>query len=122
MTSDVTPSLSETSVDSTPQQARPKRKGMSLERLMIMFTLFFFTGVLLLVVLPEGSPVRMIAMTIYSLIAFLLTFFSRFWQRWSRMVFRQRLQVKNMRCSHCFKKTFHKFFVIHRTPLLTQVG
>lgn len=70
MTSDVSPSPSETSVDNTPQQTRPKRKGMSLERLMIMFTLFFFTGVLLLVVLPEGSPVRMIAMTIYSLLVF----------------------------------------------------
>lgn len=47
-----------------------KRKKFSQERLMIMFTLFFITGVLLLVVLPEGSPVRGIAMAVYSVAVF----------------------------------------------------
>ncbi len=51
-------------------KAAPKRKKFSQERLMIMFTLFFVSGILLLVILPEGSPVRGIAMTIYSLAVF----------------------------------------------------
>ncbi|WP_373532981.1 hypothetical protein [Vampirovibrio sp.] len=47
-----------------------KRKKFSQERLMTMFTLFFVLGILLLVVIPEGSPVRGIAMTIYSITVF----------------------------------------------------
>ncbi len=47
-----------------------KRKRFSQERLMIMFTLFFIAGILLLVIFPEGSPVRGISMTIYSVAVF----------------------------------------------------
>jgi hypothetical protein len=47
-----------------------KRKKFSQERLMIMFTLFFLLGILLLVMIPEGNPVRGVAMTIYSLTVF----------------------------------------------------
>lgn len=43
-----------------------KRKKFSQMRLMTMFTLFFVTGILLLVIFPEGNPVRGVAMTIYS--------------------------------------------------------
>jgi hypothetical protein len=43
-----------------------KPKRMSQERVMIMFTLYFIVGILLLVVMPEGNPVRGIAMTLYS--------------------------------------------------------
>lgn len=47
-----------------------KPKKMSLERLMIMFTLFFIGGVLVLVILPEEHPARGIAMSIYSVVVF----------------------------------------------------
>jgi hypothetical protein len=54
----------------TPKLENPKpvakRKKFSQERLMIMFTLFFVLGIVLLVIIPEGNPVRGVAMTIYS--------------------------------------------------------
>lgn len=62
------PSSSETL--SSEKKATTKRKPMSQERFMIMFTLFFILGVLLLVVLPEGHPARGIAMTVYSVFVF----------------------------------------------------
>ncbi len=52
-----------------PKSAAPRKK-FSQERLMIMFTLFFIAGILLLVVIPEGSPVRGVAMTLYSVSVF----------------------------------------------------
>ena len=52
------------------KSSRKRRKPMSQERLMIMFTLFFIVGVLLLVIMPEGNAVRGIAMTIYMVAVF----------------------------------------------------
>jgi hypothetical protein len=54
----------------TPQKLACKRKGMSMERCMVMFTAFFGLGILLLVLLPEGSPMRGAAMGVYSIVVF----------------------------------------------------
>ncbi|MEM0951353.1 MAG: hypothetical protein AAGI66_04315 [Cyanobacteria bacterium P01_H01_bin.74] len=47
-----------------------KRKPLSVERLMTMFTLYFFTGVLIVLLIPSGSPAKAIAMTLYALLVF----------------------------------------------------
>jgi hypothetical protein len=70
MTSESTSSVPATPLESAPAKPRPKRKGMSQERFMIMFTLFFIAGVLLLVVFPEGSPARGVSLTVYSVFVF----------------------------------------------------
>lgn len=53
-----------------PIKAIKKRAKMSMERVMVLFTLFFFAGILLLVVIPEDHPVRGVAMTLYSIAVF----------------------------------------------------
>lgn len=57
-------------VENTSAPAPVKRKKMSQERMMIMFTLFFLVGILLLVLIPEGHFMRGMAMTIYSVVMF----------------------------------------------------
>jgi hypothetical protein len=57
-------------LESPPQDKRVKPKKMSQERLMIMFTLFFIIGILLLIVFPEEHAARGIAMGIYSVVVF----------------------------------------------------
>jgi hypothetical protein len=52
-----------------PQPARKIRK-MSQERVMVMFTLFFAVGILLLVIIPEGHGARGIVMSLYSVAVF----------------------------------------------------
>jgi hypothetical protein len=47
-----------------------KPKKMSLERLMVMFTLFFIGGVLILVIVPEEHAARGIIMSVYSVAVF----------------------------------------------------
>lgn len=56
--------------DLEKKQSAAPRKKFSQERLMIMFTLFFIAGIVLLVVIPEGSPVRGVTMTLYSVAVF----------------------------------------------------
>ncbi len=72
MTADHSTTVTPTPETTTPlkPKARPKRKGMSQERFMILFTLFFIAGVLLLIALPEENPYRGIAMGIYSIVVF----------------------------------------------------
>lgn len=53
-------------LENAPKANRAKSKRMSMERVMIMFTLYFIVGILLLVIMPEGNPVRGIAMSLYS--------------------------------------------------------
>lgn len=55
---------------SSPKTQHPKKRKMSQERVMIMFTLFFALGILLLVILPEGHGARGIAMSVYSIVVF----------------------------------------------------
>ena len=57
-------------LENGPKMKRAKPKRMSQERVMIMFTLYFIGGILLLVIMPEGHPVRGIVMTIYSIAVF----------------------------------------------------
>ncbi|MCE3233830.1 MAG: hypothetical protein K0Q50_10 [Vampirovibrio sp.] len=57
-------------VESSSNATPSKRKKMSQERMMIMFTLFFLLGILILVLVPEGHFMRGIAMTIYSVVMF----------------------------------------------------
>jgi hypothetical protein len=59
--------------ESTQTPAK-KRGKMSQERLMVMFTLFFILGILLLVIIPEGHAVRGIAMALYSVAVFWVMF------------------------------------------------
>jgi hypothetical protein len=47
-----------------------KQSNSSVERLMVMFTLYFITGVLIMMFVPSGSPVKPIAMTLYSVAVF----------------------------------------------------
>ena len=47
-----------------------KRKKMSQERVMILFTLVFVLGILLLVLTPEGHAARGIVMTVYTIAVF----------------------------------------------------
>jgi len=72
MTTEAPSSLSDTPVSpaTDAKRVRSKRKGMSQERFMVMFTLFFFAGVLLLVVFPEGSMARGISIGIYSVFVY----------------------------------------------------
>lgn len=56
--------------ETSASPSSPKRKPLSQERMMIMFTLFFIVGILLLVLVPEGHFMRGIAMTIYSVVMF----------------------------------------------------
>jgi|GEM_PF-1928914 len=67
-------SESSTSAPSSAEtQSKPsikKRQGMSQERMMVMFTLFFALGVLLLVFIPEDHWARGISMGIYSIVVF----------------------------------------------------
>jgi hypothetical protein len=71
MTSDSPTSASSPSLEAAPKpKTSSKRKGMSQERFMVMFTLFFIVGVLLLVVLPEGHAARGIVMAVYSILVF----------------------------------------------------
>jgi hypothetical protein len=51
-------------------KASPKKHKMSQERVMVMFTLFFTLGILLLVVMPEGHSARDISLGIYSIVVF----------------------------------------------------
>jgi hypothetical protein len=55
---------------SKPAAPPRKRRKVSQERVMIMFTLFFAIGILLLVLLPEGHGARGIAMSVYSIAVF----------------------------------------------------
>lgn len=54
----------------TEKPKAPRQKKMSQERLMVMFTLFFLLGIILLVLLPEGHAARGIAMGVYSIVVF----------------------------------------------------
>ncbi|HEY9744891.1 MAG TPA: hypothetical protein V6C99_01595 [Oculatellaceae cyanobacterium] len=51
-----------------------KRARPSQERLMVLFTLFFIIGILLLVFIPEDHPARGIAMSLYCLVVFWVMF------------------------------------------------
>lgn len=51
-----------------------KQSRFSVERLMMMFTFYFVTGVLIMVLVPSGGPVKPIAMTVYSLAVFASVF------------------------------------------------
>lgn len=53
-----------------PATKKLKKRKLSQMRLMTMFTLFFVVGILLLVIFPEGSPVRGISMGLYSVAVF----------------------------------------------------
>jgi hypothetical protein len=53
-----------------PAKNTKKRKKASQERLMVMFTLFFIIGILLLVLIPEGNSMRGVAMSLYSVAVF----------------------------------------------------
>lgn len=53
---------------SPPKRVKPKK--MSQERLMVMFTLFFVIGILLLSVIPEEHAARGLVMGIYSIVVF----------------------------------------------------
>jgi hypothetical protein len=64
------PTSDSSQVNAVPPETRPKRKGMSQERFMVMFTLFFIVGVLLLVLMPEGHAARGMTMGIYSIVVF----------------------------------------------------
>ena len=57
-------------LENAPKGKRAKPKKMSQERLMILFTLFFIVGILMLVVIPEEHAARGIAMSIYSIVVF----------------------------------------------------
>lgn len=70
MTSESPSSLSSQPLEAGSKKKSAKRKGMSQERFMVMFTLFFVLGVLLLVVFPEGSVARGVSLTIYSVVVF----------------------------------------------------
>ena len=64
------------SSESNPTQASiqpkttKKRGKFSQERLMIMFTLFFVVGILLLVLIPEEHAARGPVMGLYSIVVF----------------------------------------------------
>ena len=72
MTSDSSTSVvsPQETVTEIKAKTKTKRTGLSQERFMIMFTLFFIAGVLLLVLLPEEDPRRGWAMGIYSIVVF----------------------------------------------------
>ena len=53
----------------TKTQKRPRRK-MSQERVMVLFTLFFGVGIVLLSWLPENNSARGIVMGCYSIAVF----------------------------------------------------
>ncbi len=58
---------------STPQtstQKTARKRKMSMERVMVMFTLFFIAGIVLLVIFPEGHAARAVVMPIYSIAVF----------------------------------------------------
>lgn len=58
-------------LETAPKETKhPKCKGMSQERFMVMFTLFFIVGVLLLMFIPEEHAARGIVMGIYSIVVF----------------------------------------------------
>jgi hypothetical protein len=66
-------------LENAPVKNRPglksaKSKKMSQERVMIMFTLFFIAGILLLVIIPEEHAARGWAMGSYSIIVFWAVF------------------------------------------------
>ena len=50
--------------------ARARRRKMSMERVMVLFTAFFTLGIVLLVIFPEGHSGRALVMTFYSLLVF----------------------------------------------------
>jgi len=57
--------------DSTPStKAKRSRKKMSQERVMVLFTLFFGVGIVILSFLPEDSSLRGIVMGCYSILVF----------------------------------------------------
>ncbi len=56
-----------------PVRKRGKKK-MTQERFMVMFTLFFFVGVLLLTLIPEEHGARGMVMGIYSVVVFWFMF------------------------------------------------
>ncbi len=51
---------------SAPPARKPRRPGVSQEKIMVLFTLFFIAGILLYAVVPEG-PGRGIGITAISL-------------------------------------------------------
>lgn len=57
---------------SSPQSSKPvgKRRKLSMERIMVLFALFFVGGIALLTAVPEEHPVRGLAMTAYTLLVF----------------------------------------------------
>jgi 4-hydroxybenzoate polyprenyltransferase len=58
-------------IDAPPQKSPPRlRRKMSQERVMVLFTLFFGIGILLLSVLPENNSARGLVMAVYSISVF----------------------------------------------------
>jgi 4-hydroxybenzoate polyprenyltransferase len=56
-----------------PKSTRPRRK-ISLERVMVLFTIIFVVGIVMLVLFPEEHPARGLAMAAYSLLVFWVVF------------------------------------------------
>jgi hypothetical protein len=58
----------------TSTQKPARKRKMSMERVMVMFTLFFIIGIGLLVIFPEGHVARAVVMPIYSIVVFWAVF------------------------------------------------
>ncbi|HEY9686451.1 MAG TPA: hypothetical protein V6C52_05710 [Coleofasciculaceae cyanobacterium] len=57
-----------------PQTNPRTRPKISMERVMVLFTIIFVVGIVMLVLFPEEHPARGLAMTVYSVLVFWVVF------------------------------------------------
>jgi len=69
----MTPTTTTTDVQDLPETPKPavrRAKKMSMERVMLLFTLFFVGGIAMLVLFPEEHSARAFVMAAYTIAMF----------------------------------------------------